>query len=150
MLLGALSLIPNNALRYTLLVIAVCLAFLYAGHLERPSTQLRQLEDIVQKTDEIIRDAQLYCARDLLSLTEMRVRLLEVKRSASMIKYRLLETTILTWKDYRFFSREISACVKIVKNIRTSVKLIEEAERQRRYTDETTLRALTSEVQAPS
>ncbi|KAJ7490463.1 hypothetical protein FB451DRAFT_1552179, partial [Mycena latifolia] len=136
MLLGALSLIPNNALRYTLLVISACLALLYAVHLKRPSDKLRQLEDIVQKTEEIIRDAKLYCARDFLSLAEMGVRLLEVKRSASMIKCRLLETTTLTWKKYRLFSRDISDCVKIVMNIQTTVELIVEAELQRRYTDD--------------
>ncbi|KAJ7434854.1 hypothetical protein FB451DRAFT_1379661 [Mycena latifolia] len=86
LLLGSLSLVPSDTLRYTLLVIAACLALVYVVHLKRPSTQLRQLESLVQKVEEILRDAKLYCPRDLLSLTENGVRLLEVKRSASMIQ----------------------------------------------------------------
>ncbi|KAJ6583943.1 hypothetical protein DFH09DRAFT_1075560 [Mycena vulgaris] len=135
-LLGTLSLIPNDTLRYTLLVIFNCLALLYVIHLKRPSTQLRQLEDMVNKTEDMIQDAKLHCARDILSLTGERVRLLEVKRSASMIQCRMLETNTLTWKKYRLLSRDIAECAKNVKKIRTAVQLIVEAERQRKYTED--------------
>ncbi|KAJ7490519.1 hypothetical protein FB451DRAFT_1513171 [Mycena latifolia] len=135
-LLWFLSLIPNNALRYTLLVITACLALLYAIHLKRPATQLRQLEHLVQKTEEIIRDSKLHCARDLANLLEKGVELLKVKRSASKIQSRMLETTALTWKKYRLLSRDISICTKNIKEIQTAVQLIVEAERQRKYTDE--------------
>ncbi|KAJ7490459.1 hypothetical protein FB451DRAFT_1513064 [Mycena latifolia] len=147
-LLGALSLIPNDALRYTLFMISACLAIFYVIYLKRPSALLSQLEHIVQTTEEIIRDAKLRYPRDLLSLTEVGVRLLRVKRSASMIQCRLLETTTLTWKEYRLLSRDISDCFKNVGKIRTAVELddgsnknctgqlIVEAERQRRYTED--------------
>ncbi|KAJ7490458.1 hypothetical protein FB451DRAFT_1220127 [Mycena latifolia] len=135
-LLGALSLIPNDALRYTLLTISACLALLYVIHFKRPSTQLSQLEDLVQQMEEIIRDAKLHCSRDLLSLSEKWMRLLEVKRSMSMIHCRVLETSTLTWKKYRPISRDISVLTKKVKEIRTAVQLVVEAERQRKYTDD--------------
>ncbi|KAJ7490536.1 hypothetical protein FB451DRAFT_1361379 [Mycena latifolia] len=136
MLFGALSLIPNDTLRYTFLAITVCLALLYALHLKRPSSQLSQLEHMVQKTENIIRDAKFHCPRDLLSLTEKGVRLLEVKRSASMIQCRVLEMKTVTLKKYCLLSRDISVCTKKVKEIRTAVQLIVEAERQRKYTDD--------------
>ncbi|KAJ7490574.1 hypothetical protein FB451DRAFT_1389355 [Mycena latifolia] len=136
LLLGALSLIPNNALRYTLLMIAACAALFYVIHLKRPSTQLNQLEDTIQQTEEIIRDAKLHCPRDLLSLTEGGLRVLEVKRSASVMQYRLLETTTFTWKKYRILSRDISNCARHAEKIWTAVQLIVEAERQRKYTDD--------------
>ncbi|KAJ7441420.1 hypothetical protein FB451DRAFT_1441223 [Mycena latifolia] len=79
LLLGALSLIPNDALRYTLLVIAACIALLYVIHLKRPSTQLNQLEDTIQQTEGNVRDAKLHCPRDLLSLTEGGLRLSDVQ-----------------------------------------------------------------------
>ncbi|KAJ7474051.1 hypothetical protein FB451DRAFT_1466540 [Mycena latifolia] len=151
-LLGSLSLIPNDMLRYTLLVIAAGLALVYVVHLKRPSTQLRYLEDILQKTEEILRDAKLYCPMDLLSLVDKRVRLLEssstirfmftayllhrIKCSASMIQCRLLETNTLTWKKHRLLSHDISVLTNKVKEIQTAVQLIVEAERQHKYTDD--------------
>ncbi|KAJ7141468.1 hypothetical protein C8R44DRAFT_867088 [Mycena epipterygia] len=137
-LLGSLSLIPNDALRYTLLVITTCLTLIYVIHLKRPSTQLHQLEDMIKRTDVIIRDATSYCARDLFHLAEKGVRLLEVKRSASMIHCRVLEanSNTLTWKKYQAFSRDIAECAKMVENIQTAVQLIVEAERQRKFTED--------------
>ncbi|KAJ7133586.1 hypothetical protein C8R44DRAFT_900223 [Mycena epipterygia] len=130
-LLGSLSLIPNHTLRYKLLAIVACLALLYVIHLKRPSTQLSQLEDMVNKTEEIIRDAKSYCPRDLLRLAEE-----GVKRSASMIHCRMLEVDTLTWKKYCVLSRDIAECAKTVKNVGTAVQLIVEAERQHKYMDD--------------
>jgi hypothetical protein len=76
-LFGSLSLIPNDTLRYTLLAIAICMALLSSMHLKRPSTQLSQLEALANRTEDLIQDAKLTCARDLLSLTQQGVRLLE-------------------------------------------------------------------------
>ncbi|KAJ7141476.1 hypothetical protein C8R44DRAFT_974973 [Mycena epipterygia] len=135
-LLGSLSLISNDTLRYTLLVITACLTLFSIVHLKRPSTQLRQLEDMIKKTEEIIREAKSYCARDVLHLAEKGVRLLEVKRSASMIQCRILETDALTWTKYRVLSQDITDCAKIVKNIRIAVQLIVEAEHQRKFTED--------------
>ncbi|KAJ7490493.1 hypothetical protein FB451DRAFT_1165849 [Mycena latifolia] len=131
-----LALIPDNALRYTLLTIVAFLALLYVIHLKRPSTQLSQLEEFVQKTESIIRDAKLHCPRDLANLLEKGVQLLKIKRAASKIQSRMLETNTLTWKKYRLLSRAISDCAKSVKEIRTAVQLIIEAERQRKYTED--------------
>ncbi|KAJ7490504.1 hypothetical protein FB451DRAFT_621190 [Mycena latifolia] len=135
-LLGALSLIPNDTLRYTFLVIIICIALLYIVHLKRPSTQLSQLDNIVQTTEAIICEAKLHCARDLVNLLVAGVWLLKVKRSASNIRSRMLETNTLTWKTYRLLSRDISDCVKKAKKIQNTVQLIVEAERQRKYTDD--------------
>jgi hypothetical protein len=77
LLLGFLSLIPNNALRYTLLAITICIAVLSAFHLKRPSIQLRELADFIHKTDENIGEAKSLCPRDLLNLSQQGVRLLE-------------------------------------------------------------------------
>jgi hypothetical protein len=76
-LLGGLSLISNDTLRYTLLAIAICIALLSIIHLKRPSTQLRKLKANVNKTEDLIQDAKLTCAGDLLSLTQQGVWLLE-------------------------------------------------------------------------
>ncbi|KAJ7756089.1 hypothetical protein DFH07DRAFT_1027781 [Mycena maculata] len=78
-LLALLSLIPNHVLRYTLLVLTVSVALIYAIHLKRLSVQLHQLEEDVNRAEEIIRVAVLYCARDVqVGLAEQGVRLLDV------------------------------------------------------------------------
>ncbi|KAJ7133596.1 hypothetical protein C8R44DRAFT_730723 [Mycena epipterygia] len=133
-LLATLSLIPNDALRYTLLLVTACLTLLYVIQFKRPSSQLRQLENTVKQTEEIIGDAKLYCPRDLLSLAEEGVRLLKVKRSASMIQCRMLEVDTLTWKKYRVLSRDIADCSNSIKKIQIAVQLILEAERQHKFT----------------
>ncbi|KAJ7490505.1 hypothetical protein FB451DRAFT_1389290 [Mycena latifolia] len=118
-LLAFLALIPDNTLRYVALGITVCLAVIYVISIKRPSTLLRQLKETIEATDEIIRRAKLQCPLDHLSLLEAGVRLLEVRRSASMITCRILETERLTWAKYRLFSRDIAQCIRSVKAIRT-------------------------------
>jgi hypothetical protein len=76
-LLGSVSFISNDALRYTALSLAAGLIVIHAIHFKRPSVQLSQLEDGVRKTEEIIRDAKVLCPRDLVSLTTEGLQLLE-------------------------------------------------------------------------
>ncbi|KAJ7921295.1 hypothetical protein B0H13DRAFT_1866897 [Mycena leptocephala] len=135
MFIGSLSLIPNDTLRYSVLLTAG-LGLIYVLHLERPSVQLRQLDDTINKTEEIIQNAKALCSRDLLRLIAEGVRLLEIQRSASIIQCRILETNTFTWKKYRLLSRVIADCTKGVKKIRITVQLIVEAERQRKFTDD--------------
>ncbi|KAJ7430780.1 hypothetical protein FB451DRAFT_1198683 [Mycena latifolia] len=129
-LLWFMSFIPDNVLRYTLLAFTACLALLCAIHLERPLTQLSELGHLVQKTEITILDAKSHCSRDLGNLLE------KIKRSASKIQSRMLETNTTTWTEYRLLSRDISDCAKSAKEIRTAVQLIVEAERQRKYTED--------------
>ncbi|KAJ7835626.1 hypothetical protein B0H13DRAFT_1913495 [Mycena leptocephala] len=134
--LGSLSLIPNDTLRYSALGIAAGLALIYVLHLKRPSVQLNQLDDTINKTEEIIQNAKAFCSRDLLRLTAEGVRLLEIQRSASMIQCHILEAKTFTWKKYRLISRDIADCARGIKKIRTTVQLMVEAERQRKFTDD--------------
>ncbi|KAJ7859904.1 hypothetical protein B0H13DRAFT_1901261 [Mycena leptocephala] len=134
--IGSLSLIPNDTLRYSALLLAAGLGLIYVLHLKRPSVQLRQLDDTINKTEEIIQNAKALCSRDLLRLIAEGVCLLEIQRSASIIQCRILETNTFTWKIYRLLSRDIADCAKGVKKIRITVQLIVEAERQRKFTDD--------------
>ncbi|KAJ7835616.1 hypothetical protein B0H13DRAFT_1913485 [Mycena leptocephala] len=135
--IGSLSLIPNDTLRYSALLLAAGLGLIYVLHLERPSVQLSQLDDTINKTEEIIQNAKAFCLRDLLRLTaEGVVCWSKIKRSASMIQCRILEMNTFTWKKYRLISRDITGCAEGVKKIRTTVQLMVEAERQRKFTDD--------------
>ncbi|KAJ6585435.1 hypothetical protein B0H19DRAFT_1250267 [Mycena capillaripes] len=127
---------PNDTLRYAALGLVASLGLIYAMHLKRPSVQLGRLDAALKTTEAIIQEARAHCPRDFLSLTDARVRLLEIKRSTSMIQCRLLETNTFNWKKYRLLSRDIADCAKYAKKIRTTVQLIIEAERQRKFTED--------------
>ncbi|KAJ7490526.1 hypothetical protein FB451DRAFT_1165882 [Mycena latifolia] len=59
-----------------------------------------------------------------------------VKRSASMITCRILETERFTCRKYWLFSRDIANCIKSAEDIRISVQLIVEAEYQRKFAED--------------
>ncbi|KAJ7438241.1 hypothetical protein B0H11DRAFT_1935430 [Mycena galericulata] len=137
--LMSLSLIPDNALRYILLTITICITILYAIHFIRPSTQLFHLQVKIKAAEALIQRLRSYCPRDVQArLAEQLVQLLEVKHTASMLHCRLLETTKFTVKKYRLFSGDIAACEMKVKSICTAVELMVEEENQRTYTEDIT------------
>jgi hypothetical protein len=75
-LLGSLSLITNNTLRYACLGLATGISAIYVSYLMRPSMQLRLLEDTIQSTENAIIGAKAHYPRDR-NLMEQGVRLLE-------------------------------------------------------------------------
>ncbi|KAJ7133444.1 hypothetical protein C8R44DRAFT_772432 [Mycena epipterygia] len=136
LLLGALALISNNALRYTTVGLVVTITLIFSVHLKCLSTQLYLLTDKIQETEEILRNAKSQCARDILGLVQEEVRLLEIKSTASVIQCRVWETPRLTWKQYRVFSGHISECERNTKKIRTAIQMTVEAARRRKYTED--------------
>ncbi|KAJ7643731.1 hypothetical protein FB45DRAFT_1052627, partial [Roridomyces roridus] len=138
LLLGAVSLIPNNTLRYILLAFFVCSAMIHIFHLKRPSVQLACVERRIKDVEEIIRQARSFCTvKDCLSLGEYAMWLLEVKRGVSMVKCRMLESTSMwTWNKYRLISKDIAIYAKDAKRIKAAVELIVELECQRRLTED--------------
>ncbi|KAJ6585443.1 hypothetical protein B0H19DRAFT_1059671 [Mycena capillaripes] len=76
-LLGSLSLIPNNILRYTALGSVIVFTLIYNFHL-RPATRLRELEQGIQQTEEFFERAKSNpCPQDKFKLTQEWLRLLE-------------------------------------------------------------------------
>ncbi|KAJ6585432.1 hypothetical protein B0H19DRAFT_1250264 [Mycena capillaripes] len=132
--LGSLSLVSNHSIRYTLLFLVAAISIAYNIHFERPSKQLDRLQDAIQQVEKVIDTVKSQSFRHHLSFAQEELRLLEVKRSASMIQHRILETNSWTWKTYRRISRDIAGFANEVKKIETAVQLDEEVERQRRFT----------------
>ncbi|KAJ7328310.1 hypothetical protein DFH08DRAFT_1023716 [Mycena albidolilacea] len=148
LLLAVIALIPNHAIRYTALGILLAAATLCKIHLQSPSMQLSRLEVSLNHTDEYIQEAMVEAPRSYSKLTEQIRRLLEVAKTGSRIKCRVLrsETKVFSWKGLRPLSKdiaegltrfrslcnEIGECIRCVKDIRTAVELILEAERQRK------------------
>ncbi|KAJ7490623.1 hypothetical protein FB451DRAFT_1361432 [Mycena latifolia] len=130
--LGSLALIPNNPLRYTALGVTVCLGVIYALYLKHPSTLLRQLEEMIQGADALLRCAKSQCPWDQISLTEEALRLLQITQATSSIKSRILQMPKLTWKTYHQFSNDIAQLTNRVKKIHDTVQLLMETERQRK------------------
>ncbi|KAJ6504730.1 hypothetical protein C8R47DRAFT_1103399 [Mycena vitilis] len=137
-LLGSLSLIPNNALRYVTLASTVAFALLYRIQL-RPAAFLLQLTEGIKQTEEVFEEAKLTCVpRDRFSLAVQWVRLLEVKQSMSEMQCRLWALRNTSWKQHWHFNQRVVECVNKVDDIRTAVQLILEAEVQRRIAQDIT------------
>ncbi|KAJ7490636.1 hypothetical protein FB451DRAFT_622716 [Mycena latifolia] len=130
-IVGSLSLIPNNPVRYTALGITACLEVIYAIYFKHPSTLLHKLEEGIDGTGTLIRRAKSQCPRDQISLAGETLQLLQATQATSSIKSRLLDTQRLTWKTYRQFSKDITELTNHVKRIHGAVELIVEAEHQR-------------------
>ncbi|KAJ7490460.1 hypothetical protein FB451DRAFT_620914 [Mycena latifolia] len=136
LLLGFLSLIPNNSIRYAVLGLVVVVTMICTLNLKRPSTQLHVLETTIEATEDLISVAEVQGMGHRLAFAEERLRLLEIKRSASVIHCRILETHCLTCTKYRRLSKDIAACASAVKCLRIAVELIVQLEHQRKYTQE--------------
>ncbi|KAJ7681713.1 hypothetical protein B0H14DRAFT_3061055 [Mycena olivaceomarginata] len=136
LLLGFVALIPNHTLRYTALGLLLALAIVCSIHLKSPKAQLAHLAVFVDKIEEDIRRAMVHAPRNYSSLVEQMRRLHEVAKTASLIKCRILnsESESFSWNRFRVLSSDIGECTKDTKNICTAVKLILEAERQRKLT----------------
>ncbi|KAJ6585449.1 hypothetical protein B0H19DRAFT_421583 [Mycena capillaripes] len=136
-LLGSLSLIPSDILRYTALASAIALALVYNLR-PNPATCLDQLEESIRKTEDIFERAKSNCAcpRDQFSLTQEWVRLLEVKRSTSKMHCRILESERLTWRQYWHLNQRVTQCANSVATICTAIQLVVEYELQRKLTED--------------
>ncbi|KAJ7878802.1 hypothetical protein B0H14DRAFT_3435401 [Mycena olivaceomarginata] len=137
LLLAFVAAIPNHTLRYSALALTICLSILCTIHLRSPSTKLRHLAIMIDTTDELLRRAGTQSPRIYFSLTEQMVQLLEVNKTASLIKCRILNSQEgqFSWTNYRALSNAIAACGERVESVHTGVQLIMEAEHQRRVDD---------------
>ncbi|KAJ7858186.1 hypothetical protein B0H13DRAFT_2573918 [Mycena leptocephala] len=134
LLLAFVAGIPNHTLRYTSLGLFFGLFLLSTIHLRSPSTQFHHLALLIDQTENHIRRAMAQCPRNYFSLTEEMGRLLEINKSASLLKCRILDSDgeQFSWNKFRMLSKDIATCAKRVRSIRTEVLLIVEAEHQRK------------------
>ncbi|KAK7048727.1 hypothetical protein R3P38DRAFT_2764643 [Favolaschia claudopus] len=136
LLLASLSLIPNNSLRYMAVGLVAGVGVFYVVHLKCPSVRLRCLQVAIKETEDMIQEAKQLCSLDLLAITEESVKLLEVKRSASMIQCHILNLRTLDWKMYRLLSRGLRQSTEKVMELTIAVQLIIEGEHQRKFTED--------------
>ncbi|KAJ7213958.1 hypothetical protein GGX14DRAFT_444700, partial [Mycena pura] len=133
--LGSICLIPNHTIRLAALAVSLVMVLVYIIYAKYPSTQLGQLEAIIEKTEQVVQDAGAHCCIGPFILVEANLRLLEVKRSASLIRCHILESHWHTsiWKKYYRLSRDISSCTQVISKVLIAVQLIVEADQQRKY-----------------
>ncbi|KAJ6461363.1 hypothetical protein C8R45DRAFT_1028163 [Mycena sanguinolenta] len=140
--LGAISLIPYN--RYILWTLGSVSLVWYAANRQRPSNKLGPLEALTDSLGRTLQFAKGTCARNYLELVDITREFLELKLSASNIRFRLLEThDVSTWKEFVEYVRHsteiwqsIQQCEKKATEIRTSILCIIEAEHQRELSEE--------------
>ncbi|KAJ7250070.1 hypothetical protein B0H12DRAFT_686437 [Mycena haematopus] len=140
LILAFVAAIPDHTVRYSGLGLIVIITVLATIHLKSPMSQLHQLETMINQMDELLRCAMVQCPRDYITLTEQMGHLLEVNKSVSQIKCRILSSEgalawLFDWNSYRVISKDLTACEKCVKTIRTTIRLIAEAEHQRKVED---------------
>ncbi|KAJ7608249.1 hypothetical protein FB45DRAFT_947068 [Roridomyces roridus] len=134
---SAISLIPHHASRYILLGFSAVFVVASATYYQHPSAQLQNLEELIQQTEDTLREAHSEFPLNFrVSLAGQGIRLLKEKRTASTIRCRLLEThlSMFTLTRYFIISGDIRRCAREVKHIRTVVEFLFETERQRYYT----------------
>ncbi|KAJ7606575.1 hypothetical protein DFH06DRAFT_1149895 [Mycena polygramma] len=131
--LGSLSLIPNNPLRYVALASTVAVTLLYHLHL-RPTAFLHHLAQSIKQTEGIFEQAisNDMCPRDRFSLAA------ELKRSVSEMQCHLWAKGNKSWKQYWHLHRSVVECVNSVENIRIAAQLVLEAEIQRKIAQDIT------------
>ncbi|KAJ7328253.1 hypothetical protein DFH08DRAFT_967395 [Mycena albidolilacea] len=153
-LLAATALIPDHGFRYATLGLLLSAVILCKIHLQSPSMQLYQLAVSLNQMEEYIQEAMVEAPQSYSELRDQRRRLCEVAKTAPRIKCRILrpETKAFSWKGFRSLSKDISEritrfrslsneigeCIRCVKDIRTDVELILEAERQRKLAGDPT------------
>ncbi|KAJ7473743.1 hypothetical protein B0H11DRAFT_2195434 [Mycena galericulata] len=134
-LMASLSLIPNNVLRYT--------------HSSRLSFALPSLALSTFNARRLgfITSGPRSNARKTFSskldptvpgVSKLALRNNSVKRTASVLRCGLFETTTFTVNKYRLFSGEITACEMKVKSICAAVEFMVEEENLRKYTEDIT------------
>ncbi|KAJ7792374.1 hypothetical protein B0H13DRAFT_2394003 [Mycena leptocephala] len=136
LLLAFVAAIPNHILRYTALglIFVLVLVVLCIVHLRSPSAQLRHLALFIDQNEDLIRRAMAQCPRDYFGLTEEMGQLLEANKTVSLLKCRILDSKgeQFTCNKYRRLSKDIAACAKRVRSIRTAVLRIIETGHQRK------------------
>ncbi|KAJ7849273.1 hypothetical protein B0H13DRAFT_2361353 [Mycena leptocephala] len=97
---AALSLIPDDVLRYSSLGVVLTSLGIYAAHRKRPLARLDALNDRIKAATDILARARSECLQDRSDLDRINQDLLRVKFSASFIHSNLLEAQDAPWKLY--------------------------------------------------
>ncbi|KAF8171396.1 hypothetical protein K438DRAFT_1773241 [Mycena galopus ATCC 62051] len=136
-LLGALSLLPDNHYISVALGLAGLILHIINGHC--PSNKLGRVKGAIESVAGTLKHAKEnypWIHAELMGVTS---RLLEARLLASKIQMRMLEPrSVKTWKEFIKYlqnsweiMRDISQCGKNVKEIQVSASRIIEVERQR-------------------
>ncbi|KAJ6588553.1 hypothetical protein B0H19DRAFT_1248194 [Mycena capillaripes] len=134
------ALVPNGIQR----CIVLALAALYFGGFvvlpNIPSVRLKKLEQYIEETAKIHAIAVQELDKDPRFVTEMSLRLAQVKLSESFLRTKTFNGKNVAWKRYAQYLRglffHIGDCQKDVHGIRMSMLMALECNRQRRYTED--------------
>ncbi|KAF8171374.1 hypothetical protein K438DRAFT_1982087 [Mycena galopus ATCC 62051] len=138
-LLGALSLLPDNRYISVALGLAGLILHIINGH--HPSNKLGRVEGAIESVAGTLKHAKEDYPWIHAELMGVMSRLLEATLLASKIQMRMLEPlSVKTWKEFIEYlqnsweiMRDISQCAKNVKEIQASASRIIEGERQLQF-----------------
>ncbi|KAF7342076.1 hypothetical protein MVEN_01794900 [Mycena venus] len=134
------ALVPNGIQRWIILAFAV---LYFAGFIvlpNLPGTRLKKLEKCIGETVKIHATAIRELDNYPHFVTDTSLRVARIKLSESILRTRMLGGRNIAWKKYaqhlRDLSFHISECQRDVQEIRTSILMALECDRQRRYTED--------------
>ncbi|KAJ7814077.1 hypothetical protein B0H13DRAFT_1924991 [Mycena leptocephala] len=130
---AALSLIPDDVLRYSSLGVVLTSLGIYAAHRKRPLARLDALNDRIKAATDILARARFM---DTPSALRRLTKYFRVKLFASMIHSDLLEAQDTPWKLYAQMLKGIwqtlNQCERRVRKIQTLALLAIESENRRK------------------
>ncbi|KAJ7120969.1 hypothetical protein C8R44DRAFT_787091 [Mycena epipterygia] len=141
------ALVSNGIQRYIILALSA----LYFGTCvvlpNLPSARMKKLEQYIDETAKIHAVAVRELDKNPRFIAEASLRLAQVKFAESVLRSKTLGAKDIPWKQYakylRCLSLHISACQRDVHDIRASLLMTLECNRQRRYTEDITQRRTT-------
>ncbi|KAF7342069.1 hypothetical protein MVEN_01794200 [Mycena venus] len=141
------ALVPNGIQRCVILAFA---ALYFGGFVvlpNLPSVRFKKLEQFIDETVKIHATAIRELDKNPRFVTESSLRVAQIQLSESILRTRILSCKDIAWKKYvqhlRSLSMQIGVCHRDVKEIRTSLLMALECNRQRRYTEDIAQRRTT-------
>ncbi|KAJ7847650.1 hypothetical protein B0H13DRAFT_1907221 [Mycena leptocephala] len=136
------ALVPNVVQRCIILAFVAFYfgVFVVLPNLRLPSVRLKKLEQYIEETMKIHAIAVQELERNPRFISETSLKLAHIKLSESVLRTKMLGGKDIIWKKYvqhlRGLLFHIGECQRDVQDIRTSILMVLECNRQRRYTED--------------
>ncbi|KAJ7290952.1 hypothetical protein C8J57DRAFT_1491477 [Mycena rebaudengoi] len=99
--------IPNDTLRYTVLVVTSLAISAYLVHHSTPCAQVKKAETSLKGIEALFSAVMKECVSDPRFIAEKGLRLATAKLSVSLLRTRLMVTKNITWKEYPSYLKNI-------------------------------------------
>ncbi|KAJ6588548.1 hypothetical protein B0H19DRAFT_1367136 [Mycena capillaripes] len=132
--------IPNDSLRYVMLVLAPFSFVVYLVYHNTPSRQVARLDASVKEINALVETAMKECKRDPRFVYETELKLIETKYNVSTLRTRAIGMKYISWNVYPYHLKGIASsieqCRREMEDSHSSILLALELARQQKYREE--------------